>query len=247
MSHEATNWAVKQRGIGPAAKVVLWHLCDRHHPDHGCFPSQERLAEDCEMSRASVNNQLAKLEAAGLIRRERRVDAMTKRQRSTRYILGFEAGFTQVRVQKLDTASVSKKAADPCPNLSESRVQILDTNTVRGTSKGNSKNTRETLLTFLSPQVADDFIEHRRAKRAKLSPRAAELIARKLEGHPNPDAVVNESIQNGWTGVFPRPQQKGNESGAERAKRIAALSEQGMDSGTSGGAVVPLLSARQPG
>ncbi len=39
MSHRATNWAIQQRGLPPAAKLVLWHLCDRHNPDFGCFPS----------------------------------------------------------------------------------------------------------------------------------------------------------------------------------------------------------------
>ena len=49
MSHAATNWAIQQRGLKPATKIVLWHLCDRHNPDFGCFPTQVRLAEDAEM------------------------------------------------------------------------------------------------------------------------------------------------------------------------------------------------------
>ena len=48
MSHAATNWAIQQRGLKPATKIVLWHLCDRHNPDFGCFPTQARLAEDYE-------------------------------------------------------------------------------------------------------------------------------------------------------------------------------------------------------
>ena len=44
MSHEATNWAIKQRGLKPTTKIVLWHLCDRFNPDYGCFPSQDRLS-----------------------------------------------------------------------------------------------------------------------------------------------------------------------------------------------------------
>lgn len=141
MSHEATSWAVKQRGIPPAAKIVLWHLADRHHPDHGCFPSQDRLASDCEMSRSSVNNHLKLLEKFGLIRRQKRLNPATKRQESTFYILGFE----MVRSQDVDEpcpdighGAVSKKEPDPCPDSDESRVQNLDTNLVRGTSKGTN-------------------------------------------------------------------------------------------------------------
>jgi hypothetical protein len=93
MSHAATNWAIQQRGLKPAAKIVLWHLCDRFNPDYGCFPSQARLAEDCEISRATLNRHLDALEAAGLIRRLRTIDARTGQQRPTRYLLAFESGF----------------------------------------------------------------------------------------------------------------------------------------------------------
>jgi hypothetical protein len=95
MSHEATNWAIKQRGLKPTTKIVLWHLCDRFNPDYGCFPSQDRLAEDCEISRSTLNAHIAQLEAAGLLRRVPRLNPVTKRQMPTRYILGFEPGFTR--------------------------------------------------------------------------------------------------------------------------------------------------------
>ena len=98
MSHEATNWAIKQRGLKPTTKIVLWHLCDRFNPDYGCFPSQDRLAHDCEISRSTLNDHIGQLEAAGLLRRIPRIDPATKRQLPTRYILCFEPGFTPADV-----------------------------------------------------------------------------------------------------------------------------------------------------
>ena len=98
MSHEATNWAIKQRGLKPTTKIVLWHLCDRFNPDYGCFPSQDRLAHDCEISRSTLNDHIGQLEAAGLLRRVPRIDPATKRQLPTRYILCFEPGFTPAEV-----------------------------------------------------------------------------------------------------------------------------------------------------
>ena len=126
MSHHATNWAIKVRGIKPAAKLVLSHLADCHNTHNGCFPSQERLARDCEISRSSLNNQLDLLERVGLIKREKRFDFATKRQESTLYELCFDV----TRVQNLDTEAVSKKTQKPCPKIGESRVQNLDTNPV---------------------------------------------------------------------------------------------------------------------
>lgn len=126
MSHRATNWAIQQRGLAPATKLVLWHLCDRHNPDYGCFPSQDQLAADAEISRASLNTHLDKLEQAGLIRRERRLDDDTKRQRTTRYFLGFEEEFNP----KPCPDSGHGSTPEPCPDLAKSRVQNLDTNPV---------------------------------------------------------------------------------------------------------------------
>jgi DNA-binding transcriptional MocR family regulator len=103
MSHAATNWAIQQRGLKPTTKIVLWHLCDRFNPDFGCFPSQEQLAEDCEISRSTLNEHLTILETAGLIRRVQRLNPGNKRQMPTRYILAFEPGFSQDR-------------AVPCPD-----------------------------------------------------------------------------------------------------------------------------------
>lgn len=135
MSHEATNWAIKQRGLKPTTKIVLWHLCDRFNPDYGCFPSQDRLAHDCEISRSTLNDHLGQLEAVGLLRRVPRLDPVTKRQLSTRYILGFEPGFTPLAVvpcpeighgddsgaERLDVADVcdldGMADALPCPDF----------------------------------------------------------------------------------------------------------------------------------
>jgi len=97
MSHAATNWAIQQRGLKPTTKIVLWHLCDRFNPDFGCFPSQEQLADDCEISRSTLNEHLVLLETAGLIRRVQRLNPGNKRQMPTRYILAFEPGFAQDR------------------------------------------------------------------------------------------------------------------------------------------------------
>jgi DNA-binding transcriptional ArsR family regulator len=143
VSHAATNWAIEQRGLKPAAKIVLWHLCDCHNPRMGCFPGQEYLASVCEMSRSSVNNHLNTLEKAGLIKRIINIDPETKKQLPTEYKFPFQPEFGDLlagqkiegnpwsRVRNLDTEAVSKNEAEPCPNSGQSRVQNLDTNPVR--------------------------------------------------------------------------------------------------------------------
>jgi hypothetical protein len=109
MSHEATNWAIKQRGLKPTTKIVLWHLCDRFNPDYGCFPSQDRLAHDCEISRSTLNEHLGQLEAVGLLRRVPRLDPVHQAADAHPLHSGVRAGlhtaWLWTRVRKPDTGS----------------------------------------------------------------------------------------------------------------------------------------------
>ncbi len=110
MSHAATTWAIQQRGLKPATKIVLWFLCDRHNPDFGCFPTQARLAEDAEMSISALNEHLATLENLRLIHRTRTQNPHNHRRQPTRYILAFEAGFPQ----------------EPAPESADGFVEIME-------------------------------------------------------------------------------------------------------------------------
>jgi DNA-binding transcriptional ArsR family regulator len=65
-----TALAMKQTGLKPATKIVLYWIADHHNGETGkCFPSINRLATLCEMSRRSVEGHLDTLETLGLIKR----------------------------------------------------------------------------------------------------------------------------------------------------------------------------------
>ena len=70
MSHYMTALAMKQQGLKPATKIVLYWLADHHNGETGkCFPSINRISELSEMSRRSVEGHLETLEKLGLIKR----------------------------------------------------------------------------------------------------------------------------------------------------------------------------------
>jgi len=150
MSHKATVWAIQQRGLKPATKIVLWFLCDRHNPDFGCFPTQARLADDAEMSISALNDHLAKLQELRLIHRVRTEDPRTHKRLATRYILGFEDGFPQEPTpetgdgfdgteeeQGCDPSpdsghgAISGFSAKPSPDFAQSHLRNPETNLVR--------------------------------------------------------------------------------------------------------------------
>ena len=66
-----TALAMKQKGLRPATKVVLYWIADHHNSETGdCFPSINRLAVLCEMSRRSVETHITALEDQGLLKRK---------------------------------------------------------------------------------------------------------------------------------------------------------------------------------
>ncbi|MBX5082150.1 helix-turn-helix domain-containing protein [Rhizobium lentis] len=91
MSHEATMWAVKVRGISCAEARVLWHLADCHNPIYGCYPKQDYLADACEIDERSVRRSLVALREKGLINWIEQREG--KNRKANRYSLAFEQGF----------------------------------------------------------------------------------------------------------------------------------------------------------
>ena len=68
-----TALAMKQAGLKPASKIVLYWLADHHNGETGlCFPSLKTLERECEMNRSTIIRHLETLEDAGLISREKR-------------------------------------------------------------------------------------------------------------------------------------------------------------------------------
>ena len=87
MSHYMTALAMKQTGLKPAAKIVLYWLADHHNGETGaCFPSLKTLEAECEMNRSTIVRHLTALEEAGLISRIRRTRDNGS-QTSTTYLL----------------------------------------------------------------------------------------------------------------------------------------------------------------
>ena len=66
------TWAVTQRPKDAQQKLLLLVLANYAGQDNTCWPSKQRLADDCSMSKATVCRTLLKLAAAGLVRVEER-------------------------------------------------------------------------------------------------------------------------------------------------------------------------------
>ena len=121
------NWALQIRGFKPGVWKVLVHLSDRHNTDlRYCYPDQELLAAECEVSRATLNRHLAELEEAGLIKRVPQRDPVSRLQLNTRYYLAFDTDLSTLdvvgRVSNCDTEIRVSKSAKSVSHSSETPI-----------------------------------------------------------------------------------------------------------------------------
>lgn len=117
LSHYMTALAMKQKGLKPATKIVLYWIADHHNGEDGrCFPSLARLCECTEMGKTALTGHLNALEELGLIERVR-----TKKDdggwTSTSYILHLEEPLV-------------RKTNNPCSEMTTPLVRNANTNLV---------------------------------------------------------------------------------------------------------------------
>lgn len=116
MSHYMTALAMKQVGLKPATKIVLYWLADCHNGETGqCFPSHKYLAKQCEMTDRSIRTHIELLEKEGLIRkRENHRDNGSQTSNSYELLL-------------MDTETPRKNIPTPLENISDQPQKNLPT------------------------------------------------------------------------------------------------------------------------
>ena len=127
MSHYMTALAMKQQGLKPATKIVLYWLADHHNGETGlCFPSLNRLASLTEMDKSTVVRHIDTLATLGLVERVRsnREDGGYS---STHYVL------------KIGTP-LSQNTTSPCSKNAPPLVAKCNTN-LGSNNLGNNNHT----------------------------------------------------------------------------------------------------------
>lgn len=118
MSHYMTALAMKQEGLKPATKIVLYWLADHHNGETGkCFPSLARLCKVTEMGKTALVGHLDTLEKLGLIERLRKYDN-NGAFKSTDYVL------------TLKDDTLVRNTDNPCSDFTPPLVRNANTNLV---------------------------------------------------------------------------------------------------------------------
>lgn len=234
-----------------AELLVLLALADFCNDEGMCFPSVPSIAKKARMSERNARRVIRKLEEGGFLD----IEENRGRNATNRY-------WVRVGPAKPDNLAGLDKTGQDGPENRTPRAPKPDT---AGHKTGHSygrqtvidpsgtvrePSAAEILETVVSPETAKDFIAHRKAMKKPVTAEAAKRLVRKVEGHPNPDAVFDESIANGWQGVFPERTKHGSRntrdgSAADLAQRIGQEWEaRNVDRGPGSGSSQPLLPAR---
>lgn len=216
---ELCNWR------NPIQQVILSWLWFHKNKEGTCYPSQSTLARECGISLSSVNTHLEILESSGLIIRETRFKENSKERTSTLYRLPMYSAKKSTYSATRSTGTPPNGVGTP-PNGEEPKPDnqnqlepnpiTKETRCVSVIKKSEIESSIES-VNERSPELAaklSEFLEYRKAIKKPMKPVSFPAFIKKLVNDSGWSvetacAMIDESIANGWQGVFPidsRPQ-----------------------------------------
>ena len=193
----------------PLRKLVLIKLADNANDDGICFPSYQYIADVCEISKASARNHIDDLINMGFVTKKARKNK--DGSSSNLYILHLENGMPA------DSTGMPADSTGGMP--ADSTITYHSINQSSNLKKTKQKSAVVLLAEFgIVGQLADDFTEHRKSKKAAITRTALEGFQREADkaGIPLAEAIEIAICQN-WQGF--RADWCKNLSGAKGKKR----------------------------
>ena len=197
--------AMKTKVGNPLRKLVLIKLADNANDMGECWPSYQHIADQCEIGRSTVKVHIRELEKCGLLRREFRRKGELN-QSNLFHLSLMNSGAGAALPGAGDNPGGGAGAA---PRTSHSFEPVKEPvkQPVADAPSAKKKAPKFDPLTCkpsnVSEQVWADWCQHRKEIRKQLTKTTCERQAKTLAGHHWPDAVIIQSISNGWTGLFP--------------------------------------------
>ena len=179
--------------------LILLALADFANDAGECWPSMATVARKARMTERGARKIVRQLETKGWLT----IHTGGGRHGCNKYHLNLEQETGNDKPgTELPTEQNSLKPGTEQPKTRNSR-SAKPSGTIKEPS---SKSARDILREILREETADDFIEHRKKMKSPITPEAAKRLVKKAACLPDPDAVFDESIENGWRGIFPKQQ-----------------------------------------
>lgn len=192
------------QGMSPAQKAVLISLADQANDDGVCWPSVKTIAERTCLSERAVQGAIKWLSDAGVL------VATERTGRSTVYQITPAAFAPPQEMRPADAAPHPRSSCTPPPQEMRGTPADPAPRTVKnhqGTVKEPSKARAKIALPDWLPLESWNMWARYRRTAGKWNEDAKRLNLAKLkrlyaEGH-DPTLVIEQSIERGWTGLFP--------------------------------------------
>ena len=176
----------------PLRKLVLIKLADNANDDGICFPSYQYIADVCEISKASARNHIDDLINMGFVTKKARKNK--DGSSSNLYILHLENGMPA------DSTGMPADSTGGMP--ADSTITYHSINQSSNLKKTKQKSAVVLLAVFgIGGQLADDFIAHRKSKKATITETVLKGYQREADkaGIALAEAIEISIIRN-WQG-----------------------------------------------
>jgi len=199
-------------------KLVLLALADNANDAGECYPSLTNIAQFWQIHRATVVRSIHALESAGHVSRRIRPG------KNTSYLVHPSHAATSSTEQLVAESDQSHAATNPSHAATPSSPPI--TPSPSSIRHKPSKSARKALREEPPPsnlcvEAWHRWEQYRKEIRKPIKPASLAAAQRKLAGFgPDQGAVVEQSIAEGWQGLFPlKPQSNGRAQPEPRRSR----------------------------
>lgn len=199
------TWAVKQKVGNATGKAILLMLANYADEDGECFPSQEKLAGECECSVATVQRWLKLFEDWGALGRVKQYGEGGYR-RADRLTLRTDLHITKLPSTELGSTELPNSVSKLTPHkvVAEPIKEPSSLRSLSSQARGEAEF-RSEVGAILDAELLDTVVASRKGKKgAVLNGNAGRLLVKALRRCPDPKAAAEEMALRGWTTVKPQ-------------------------------------------
>ncbi|MCW2256245.1 hypothetical protein M2263_002336 [Providencia alcalifaciens] len=199
----------------PSRKLVLIKLADNANDKGKCFPSYQHVADQCEMSRRSVINHIDALCEMGLVRKTFRDGE--KGNSSNVYLLNLDEPIRALPSENSALGVVNhlhqpSENSTPPPSEKSAPRTSHSFEPVNEPKKGGFDAKNEPIPEWLNQNTWVSWIDYRKDSKKAIKTKQTfnlqiKFLAECFEEGFSPEEVINQSIANGWQGLF-KPKNK---------------------------------------
>lgn len=190
---QVANAVLNDPNISFMAKGIYAYLYSK--PDGWDF-SEKRIANDAKNSRTSVRTGIQELEDAGYLQRQK----LANGRMIYKVVLSSEPKSQNDTLEpKSQKATVAKSHSGNLIPISNKEIKVI-----KSLSNKDIKGDEFELPEWLNKEAWNEWVAYRKEQGKKLTERSVKLQIKELSGDiPNHVAIIEQSIRNGWTGLFP--------------------------------------------